>query len=113
MAEAGGSEHLLVFNGKSFQIVGNLIDCRVTEFSIGAHRDASGKLVVTEIEPVRQPWLGSRFFKRLSDAELVAWPPADGVFHEGNFAACNKEIERRAARAGMTPQAWCTEKRQP
>lgn len=57
------------------------------------------------------PWLGSGFFKRLSDADLLAWRPADGRFHEGNFSACNKEVERRAARVGMKPLEWCTEKR--
>jgi hypothetical protein len=51
-------------------------------------------------------WLGSRYFQRLTDGELVAWRPADGAFHDGNFAACNKEIERRAAKAGVGIQQW-------
>jgi hypothetical protein len=54
----------------------------------------------------REPWLGSRYFQRLSDQELLAWRPSDGNFHEGNYGACNKEVERRAAKAGMPIGQW-------
>jgi hypothetical protein len=57
----------------------------------------------------KEPWLGTRFFRRLSGHDLVAWRPRDGRYHDGNFAARNKEVERRAAKAGMSIYAWLKE----
>jgi hypothetical protein len=58
-----------------------------------------------------EPWLGSRYFRRLSDLDLIAWRPADGRYHEGNISACNREVRRRAAKAGMGPLDWIAENR--
>lgn len=56
-------------------------------------------------------WLGRRHFRRLSDAELIAWRPHDGRSHEGNFSACNREVRRRATLAQLEPLEWIARNR--
>lgn len=50
-------------------------------------------------------WLGRRFFRRLSDVQLIEWRPADG-YHEGNVSACNREVRRRAAKVELPIYDW-------
>jgi hypothetical protein len=48
-------------------------------------------------------WLGNRYFRNLTDAELVSWRPSFyfSAARNANVGAANREILRRAKVAGF------------